>query len=133
MKDLKLVSKESDNPTTVQPATEQPTTEPEKTTTVELATAAPTTKNTQTKVDPTNEPTKNISYDKPDKATENPSVSKPLGASSVTKAAKSKKATKVSVTFKKINGATKYQVQILHLRNLRKFWLIKLSRKLRQQ
>ena len=136
VKDLKLVAKTSDNsttvaPTTVQSATEQPTTEAEKTTTVEPATAEPTTKDTQTKVDPVNISTKTTSYDKPDKATENPSVSKSLGATSVTKAAKSKKATKVSVTFKKINGATKYQVQISTSKKFKKVLVNKIIKKVK--
>lgn len=166
VKDLKLVAKMSDNPTTIapttvaptaiapttaepvtvapttvapttvqpateQPTTEQPTTEPEKPTTVEPATVAPTTKDAQTKADPTNEPTKAITYDKTDKATENPSVSKPLGATSVTKAVKSKKATRVSVTFKKINGATKYQVQISTSKKFKKVLVNKIIKKVK--
>lgn len=136
VKDLKLVAKTSDNsttvaPTTVQSATEQPTTEAEKTTTVEPATAEPTTKDTQTKVDPVNISTKTTSYDKPDKATENPSVSKSLGATSVTKAAKLKKATKVSVTFKKINGAAKYQVQISTSKKFKKVLVNKIIKKVK--
>ena len=131
VKDLKLVAKESDNPTTVQPATEQPTTEPEKPTTVEPVTVAPTTKDTQTKAEPANVPTKTIAYDKPDKTTDNPSVSKPLGATSVTKAAKSKKATRVSVTFKKINGAAKYQVQISTSKKFKKVLVNKIVKKVK--
>ena len=125
------VEPETAQPTTVQPATEQPTTEPEpeKPTTVEPATVAPTTKDTQTKTAPADAPTKAISYDKTDRATETSSVSKTLGSTSVTKAAKSKKAAKVSVTFKKINGAAKYQVQISTSKKFKKVLVNKIVKK----
>ena len=133
VKDLKLVAKESDNPVTepatTEPVTEEPTTK--EPVTVEPVTVAPTTKDTQTKAEPANVPTKTIAYDKPDKTTDNPSVSKPQGATSETKAAKSKKATRVSVTFKKINGAAKYQVQISTSKKFKKVLVNKIVKKVK--
>ena len=92
--DAKFTEKGSEPETTtpvVDPETTTPAVEPATTPAVEPATTAPvTTKAPEAKT----------------------TVATKLGTTKVTKATKKKAAAKVSVTFKKVNGAAKYQVQI---------------------
>ena len=109
--DAKFTEKGSEPETTtpvVDPETTTPAVEPATTPAVEPATTAPvTTKAPEAKT----------------------TVATKLGTTKVTKATKKKAAAKVSVTFKKVNGAAKYQVQISTTKKFKKILVNKIVKK----
>lgn len=111
--DAKFTEKGSEPETTtpvVDPETTTPAVEPATTPAVEPATTAPvTTKAPEAKT----------------------TVATKLGTTKVTKATKKKAAAKVSVTFKKVNGAAKYQVQISTSKKFKKVLVNKIIKKVK--
>ena len=112
------------DPETTTPAVEPATTpavEPATTPAVEPATTAPvTTKAPEAKT------TAAVTTKAPEAKT---TVATKLGTTKVTKATKKKAAAKVSVTFKKVNGAAKYQVQISTSKKFKKVLVKKTVKK----
>ena len=125
------------NPTTTaEPTSEiettpvvEPTTTAEPTTTEELTTTAePTTTSETTKPQESKTNAQTTTKKQPSQTTEKSSVN--VGKAVVKKAIKKKNAKKISLTLKRVKGATKYKVQIAKDKKFKKTILTKTTKKL---
>ena len=125
------------NPTTTaEPTSEiettpvvEPTTTAEPTTTEELTTTAePTTTSETTKPQESNTNAQTTTKKQPSQTTIKSSVN--VGKAVVKKAIKKKNAKKISLTLKRVKGATKYKVQIAKDKKFKKTILTKTTKKL---
>ena len=125
------------NPTTTaEPTSEiettpvvEPTTTAEPTTTEELTTTAePTTTSETTKPQESKTNAQTTTKKQPSQTTKKSSVK--VGKAVVKKAIKKKNAKKISLTLKRVKGATKYNVQIAKDKNFKKTIVTKTTKKL---